>query len=79
MTSLERSRSKRPGRVSAGLALADNALLVVGAIVVVLVVLKVAAAVAGFVIGGVWFLTKVAVLAAAVYLAVRLAIHASRR
>lgn len=79
MSSLQRSRSGRPGRISSGLAIADNALLVLGVIVVAVVLLNVLGAVAGFVFGGLWFLIKLAAVAAAVYVAVRLAMRASRR
>lgn len=79
MTSLQRTRSGRPGRISSGLSVADNALLVIGVVVVAIVVLNVLGSVLGFVLGGLWFLAKLAAVAAAVFLAVRLAIGVSRR
>lgn len=79
MTSLQRSRTHRPGRLSSGLAVADNALLVIGGIVVAVVLFNVIGAVAGFVFAGLWFMVKLVVVAAAVYLAVRLALTVSRR
>lgn len=65
----QRLRDRNPSRISSGLALADNALLVVGAVVVALVALKFL----GFILGGVWFLVKLAAVAAAVYVVARMA------
>ena len=72
--SLMRSRNRTPSRISSGLAIADNALLVVGAVVVAFVGLKFL----GFILGGVWFMVKLAAVAAAIYVVSRLVMRRNR-